>query len=123
MRAVERRLRFQKIENTIPVVMKEDQNDAHSPDAVDSMDTHVKMQRQRKNFIVASKATGDKQKKVQINKMGVGLTPPSNFKASRAKVVSQTSPCHTPGGRDMKLCNKKVGYSMVKAKIDTWRKT
>jgi hypothetical protein len=52
----------------------------------------------------------------------VGLTP-SNFKASRAKVVSQTSPCHTPGRRQVKICYKKVDYSKVKAKVDTWRKT
>jgi hypothetical protein len=141
IRAVDRHLRFQQIEDTIPVVLEEEQHDAHYPDAVDSlkikterlplmlaeetighqasMETHVKMQRQRKNCIVASKATGKKEKKVQMNKTGVGLTPPSNFKASRAKVVSQTSPCHRPGGRDV----KKVDYSKVKAKVDTWRKT
>jgi hypothetical protein len=145
IRAVERRLRFQLIEDTIPVVMEEDQHDAHYPDAVDSlkikterlplmlaeetiahqasMETHVKTQSQRKNCIVASKAMGDKEKKVQMNKMGVGLTPPSNFKASRAKIVSHTSPCHTPGGRNIKIYNKKVDYSKVKAKVDTWRKT
>jgi hypothetical protein len=58
-----------------------------------------------------------------MKEMGVGLAPSPNLEAKEAKIVSQNSPCHRPGGRDVKIYNKKVDYSKIKAEIDTWRKT
>jgi hypothetical protein len=87
-----------------------------------SMDSPVKMGRRWENCIEASRFTGEKEKKDPMNKMGVCLAPPPNLKARGAKVVSQSSPCHRPSGMDVKIYNKKVDYSKVKAKVDTWRK-
>jgi hypothetical protein len=79
------------------------------------MDSTVKMGRQRKSCVVASKTTGEKEKKVLMKKMGVGLALSPNLKAKKAKAVSQSSPCNRPGGRDVKIYNKKVDYSKMKA--------
>lgn len=41
----------------------------------------VKIGTPRKNYILASKTTGEKEKKVPISKVRVGSAPPPNFKA------------------------------------------
>jgi hypothetical protein len=41
-----------------------------------SMESPVKMWKPRKTYIVASKATGEKEKKVPMNKVWVALAPP-----------------------------------------------
>jgi hypothetical protein len=128
----------------LPVIMEENEYDTHSQDEVDSvkikterlpmmlteetvghqapMEPPVKMGRRRKNCIVASKHTVEKEKGVPIKKMGVGLAPTPNLKAREAKIVSQSSPCHSPGRSKVKIRNKKVDYSKIKAKVDTWWK-
>jgi hypothetical protein len=97
LRADEGRLNFEQIEDITPVVMEEDEQDAQYLDAEGSvkikieslpfmlaedtlgneasMEFPVKTGRQRKDCIVTSKVTG-KKKNIQMNKMGVGLTPP-----------------------------------------------
>jgi hypothetical protein len=87
-----------------------------------SMKSPVEMGRRRKNCIVASKPTVEKEKAVSTNEMRVGLAPPTNLKARTAKVSSQSSPCRRPGRNNVKIYNKKMDYSKIKAKVDTWRK-
>jgi hypothetical protein len=85
------------------------------------MESPVKLGSRRENSVVASKATSDREKKVPMNKMGLGLASPPNPKATRSKVVSQSNPCHRPGERPVKISNKNMDYTKIKAKVDTWR--
>jgi hypothetical protein len=142
MMADEHPLTFQKIVMTIKV--EEDEHHAHSQDEVDSvnikterlpmilteetvgqqqyMEAPVEMGRRRKICIVASEATVQKEKKVPVNKTVVGLEQPTNLKATKAKVVPQSSPYHRPSPSNVNIYKKKVGYSKIKAKVDTWKK-
>jgi hypothetical protein len=88
-----------------------------------AMESPVKMGRPRKHCIVASKATGEKEKKVPMNKVRVGLAPPPNLKAVKAKVVTRSNQIHRPGESHMKICNKKLDYSKIQPKVDAGRKT
>jgi hypothetical protein len=85
------------------------------------MKSPVKMERPRKNCIVASKATGEKRKAVPMNKVRVGLAPPPNLKAVRAKVMSWSN--HRASESRVKIHNEKLDYSNVQAKIKLRRKT
>jgi hypothetical protein len=67
------------------------------------MESPVTLGRRRENCIVASKATGDKDKKVPMNKMGLGKASSPNLMARRSKILSQSNPCHRPGERDLKV--------------------
>jgi hypothetical protein len=62
--------------------------------------------RHRKTYIVASKATGEKEKKVPVNKVRVALAPPLNLKAVRTKVVSLSNTIHRPGENAVVKMNK-----------------
>jgi microtubule-associated protein tau len=86
-----------------------------------SMGSPVEMESRRDSRIVASSVTCE-EKEVPIKKMWVSLAPPPNLKARGAKVMSQSSPCHRLGGGYVKINNKKLDYSKVKAKVDTWRR-
>lgn len=72
--------------------------------------------RMGKNCIVASKATGEKEKKVQMNKVRVALAPPSNLKALRTKAVSRSNTICRPDESHMKIHNH------IQAKGNTRRK-
>jgi hypothetical protein len=89
----------------------------------ESMESPVKTVKRRKKCTVASNVTGEKEKEVPANKIGVGLPSSPNLEASRAKGVTQSSSCHRRGGSNVKIYNKKENYSKIKAKVDTWRKT
>jgi hypothetical protein len=71
-----------------------------------SMDSPVKVGRSKEISIKSSRATVEKEKKGQMNKMGVCLAP-TILKAKGSKGVSQSSTCHRPGGRDVKIYNKR----------------
>jgi hypothetical protein len=58
-----------------------------------------------------------------MNKMSLCLAPSPILKARGSKCLSQSSSCHRPGGRDVKIYNKKMDYSKVKPKVDTWGKS
>jgi hypothetical protein len=127
MMADEHPLSFQQIVMTIK--MEENEHHAHSLDEVDSlnikterlpmilteetvgqqqyMEAPVEMGRRRKNRIVASKATVQKEKKIPVNKTVVGLAPPTNPKATKARVVSQSSPYHRPRPNNVNIYNKR----------------
>jgi hypothetical protein len=76
----------------------------------------------RENCIVASKFTGEKEKKVPMNKVWVVLAPPQNLKAVRAKVVSQSNTIHRPGESHVKIHSQKLDYNKIQAEVNIWRK-
>jgi hypothetical protein len=84
-----------------------------------AMGSPVKMEKPRKSYIVASKATGEKEKKVQMNKVRVSLVSPPNLKAVKAKVVSWNNQINRPGDSRVKIRNEKMDYSKIQAKVDT----
>jgi hypothetical protein len=86
------------------------------------MEPPVKMGRRRKNCIVTSKHTVEQEKEVGMNKTGLGLAPTANLKARGAKIVSQSSSCERAGRSNVKIYNKKVDYSKIKPRVDTWRR-
>jgi hypothetical protein len=146
MRREDQRLRFQPFVDMMPLIMEEDEHeyDDRSQHEVNSvnikterlpmilteetvrqqqyMKAPVEIGRRKKNCILASKSTVQMEKKVPVNKTVVGLAPPTNLKATNAKVVSQSSPYQRPRPSNVKMY-KKVDYSKIKAKVDTWRKT
>jgi hypothetical protein len=87
-----------------------------------STNSPVRMGRRRGNCSEASRFRGETEKKEPVKKLGVCLTPAKNLKAMGAKGDSQNSRCHRPRRMDKKIYNKKLDYSKVKAKVDTWRK-
>lgn len=117
--AKKRRLQFQDIVDTMPVMMEvEDEHPFHSQNEVDSVnimteklllmlmektagdpatiESPVKMGRPKKNCTVTSKATAEK--KVPMNKAWVAFAPPPppSLKAVRAKIVSWRNTYHRP---------------------------
>jgi hypothetical protein len=68
----------------------------------------VKMGTTGKNYTVASEATGEKEKKVSISKVWVGLAPPRNLNAMRAKAHSWSSTSNRPGESNVKIHNQKL---------------
>ncbi|XP_023716761.1 golgin subfamily A member 6-like protein 22 [Cryptotermes secundus] len=141
VRANDHSLTFQQTE--MPIIM-EDEQDAHPQDEVDpmkikadslpltitkeivghqaTMESPVEMRGRRENLIAASKPTVEKKKELPVKKTGLGLVQPPNLKARTAKAVSQSSPHNRPGRSNVKIYSKKMDYSKVKAKVDTWRK-
>lgn len=77
----------------------------------------------RKNYTVASKASGEKEKKASISNVGVGLTPPTNINAARSKAKSRSNTSHRPGKGHVKMHNQKLGFIKTQAKAFSWRKT
>lgn len=73
-----------------------------------SMVCPVKMGTTRKNYLVASEATGKKEKKVSISKVWVGLAPPRNLNAVRAKADSFSNTSNRPGKSLVKIHNRKL---------------
>jgi hypothetical protein len=82
------------------------------------MDSPVKVWRPTANSIEYSRATVEKEREGQMNNMGVCLAPSPILKAKGSKCVSQSSSCHRPGGRDVKIYNKKMDYSKVKPVVN-----
>jgi hypothetical protein len=82
----------------------------------------VKMGTPRKNYTVATKATGKRDNKVQMSKVQVRLATPANFKAMRANVGSQRNKNHKPGRSYVVIQNHKLNFSKTQAKVNTRRK-
>jgi hypothetical protein len=61
-----------------------------------SMESPVKMGRPRRNCIVASKNTSEKEKNVPVNKVRAALALPPNLKAVRAKVMFRSNTIRRP---------------------------
>jgi hypothetical protein len=86
-----------------------------------SMESSVKMDKFKGNKIVASKPSDKGRMKIQISKVRVGLAPPPNVEAARAKVVSRSNPIHKPSESHVKIHNKKLDYSKIPAKVKLMR--
>jgi hypothetical protein len=76
----------------------------------------------RKNDILASKTTGEKEEKVPIGKVRVGLASPPNLKAVRPNVGSGSNTWHKPGKGHVKLHNHKLDFWKTQAKVNIWTK-
>jgi hypothetical protein len=130
--------RFHDDNNSIKMMMKEDERPASSPNEGDllknmrfteetvgdpaSMESPVKMEGPRKNCTVTSKAAGEEEERVPMNKVRVALAPPPNLKTVTAKVVSLGNTIRRPGESHVKISNRKPDYSKIQPKVDSWRK-
>jgi hypothetical protein len=81
-----------------------------------SMESPVRMGRPWKNCIIASKATGEKEKEAQMKKVRMALAPPPNLKALRTKVVSRSNTMRRPDENNVEI------YNQRRAKVNTMRK-
>jgi hypothetical protein len=124
--------------NSIKMMMIENERLAPSPNEGDllknmrftektvddpaSMESPDKMKGSRKNRNVASKAAGEKEETLRMNKVRVALAPPPNLKTVTAKVVSLANTIHRPGESHVKISNRKPDYSNIQPKVDSWRK-
>jgi hypothetical protein len=61
-----------------------------------------------KNYPVASGATGKKENKVSISKVWLGLAPPRNLNAMRARANSWSNTSNRPGKSHVKIYNQKL---------------
>jgi microtubule-associated protein tau len=57
-----------------------------------------------------------------VSKVRIPVPPPLNPKTVPSKVASLSNIHHKPGGGKVKIENRKIDYSKVKAKINTNRR-
>jgi hypothetical protein len=76
----------------------------------------------RKNYIVASEATGEKENKVPVSKVRVHLATPANLKAMRANAEFQRNKNHKPAKGYVVIQNHKLNFSNIHAKVNTRKK-
>jgi hypothetical protein len=84
-----------------------------------SMVSPVKTGTPRKNYILASKTTSEKEEKSPLSKVQVAFMPPPNLKAVRPNVGSGSNTMNKPGKGHVQT----LDFSKTKTKINTWRKT
>lgn len=78
-----------------------------------------KLQKPTNNLVETSNTTGEKEKKVPMNKVRVGLAPPPNLKTVKAKVVTWNNRYYRSGESQMKIHSQKRDHSKIQVKVDS----
>jgi hypothetical protein len=119
----------QQEEDSLKIMEVEGENPTHSPYEVDSgkilkhleepalTEAPCQDVETQENCTVASNSRREKKKAVVTKKVQVGLAPPPNLKAVRAKVMSWGNTIHRAPKSHVKIHNEKVDYSKVQSKI------